>query len=74
MNSGMTPPQPAVLILKVNQRALQTRLDSPTAPARIDVGQTLRVSVGGSSPSYFPRGFFPGWLSSVNSPLVLGTT
>jgi hypothetical protein len=71
--SGTIPMRLAALTLKVTQLAPQRRLDSPTRPAQHDVEQVPRLSTGGHLRSCFPRGFFPGWLSSASFPLVLET-
>jgi len=61
---GLTP--------EVTQQALHKRSGSPTRPVPPDVATVPRASCGTTSRSYFPRGFFPGWLSSASFPLVLG--
>ena len=66
--SSTTRMQSAELTPKVNQRAPQKPLDSPTRPARPDAEQVPRPSTGERSHSCFPHGFSPGWLSSVSSP------
>jgi len=73
MISGTIPVLSAVSTLEVAQRVLQKRLELPTIPEWLDVGQMLRVSGGRTLLSYFPLGSFPGWLSSANFPLVLET-
>ena len=72
--SSRTRMQSAEWTPKVNQRALQKPLDSPTRPARPDAEQVPRPSTGERSHSCFLHGFSPGWPSSASSPSALETT
>ena len=66
----MTRAQSVAWTPEVFRRVLHKQSDSPTRHVQNDVVRVPRVSIGDNSLSCFPRGFFPGLLSSVNSPLV----